>query len=202
MAATAGSIGVAGTYPAEVTFRGETTERNRVTTFFRTIVAIPAFIVLYIYLIGFEIVSFVAWLAIIFTGKYPESLFQFSSNTQRLMTDVWAYLFLLTDEYPPFSGSDEKASAYPAQYSISYPQSSNRVTGLFRFLLAIPALIYGMIAFLVAEVLTIVAWVTIVVTGRYPEGMQNTVQGCLRSIMRIYAYTYLMTDEYPPFSMS
>lgn len=189
-------------YPADVTFATGSLERNRVTVFFRSILAIPAFIVLYIYTIGLMITTLIAWFVVLFTGKYPPGLYSFAVNTMRLTTNVYAYLFFITDEYPPWSGSDPKAQSYPSQFSVAYSGESNRVTVLFRSILAIPALIFAGVVFAVAEILGVIAWFAIVFTGRYPEGMLTFVEGALRSLMRVNSYYYFLTDVYPPFSMS
>jgi hypothetical protein len=68
------------------------------------LLAIPHFIVLAFLSIAALIVTIIAWFAILFTGLYPRSLFDFTVGVGRWATRVWAYAFLLvTDEYPPFS---------------------------------------------------------------------------------------------------
>ena len=42
-------------------------------------------------------------LAVIFTGRWPETLFRISAGWVRVDARLWAYSMLLTDEYPPFS---------------------------------------------------------------------------------------------------
>jgi hypothetical protein len=48
-------------------------------------------------------VTFVAWWVIIFTGKYPEGMFDFMVGYMRWMTRVSGYEMFMTDKYPPFS---------------------------------------------------------------------------------------------------
>jgi hypothetical protein len=68
------------------------------------LLAIPHYIVLVFLSIAALIVTIIAWFAILFTGLYPRSLFDFTVGVGRWATRVWAYAFLLvTDEYPPFS---------------------------------------------------------------------------------------------------
>ncbi len=189
-------------YPVEVTFAQGSLERNRVTTFFRGLLVIPNLIVVYIWGIGFMVTSLLAWFAILFTGKYPPGLYSFGVGYMRMLTDAFAYMHYMTDEYPPWSGTDAKAESYPVQYSIVYSGESNRVTVFFRFLLAIPAFIFAAVVYVASYVASIVAWFAILITGRYPEGILSFTQGALRTVMRVNSYYYYMTDEYPPFSLS
>lgn len=76
---------------------------SRLTTFFRCILIIPQSIVLGFVGIAAGIVSFIAWWAILFTGKYPKGMFDFMVGYMRWMTRVSGYSMLLTDKYPPFS---------------------------------------------------------------------------------------------------
>jgi hypothetical protein len=76
---------------------------SRLTTFFRCILVIPHYIVLYFLAIAACIVTFIAWWAILFTGKYPKGMFDFFAGYMRWMTRVSGYIYLLTDKYPPFS---------------------------------------------------------------------------------------------------
>ena len=77
---------------------------SRLSTFFRLILAIPQLIVLYFVGIVAFILTFFAWWAIVFTGKYPKGLFGFVAGYLRWSTRVTGYSsLLLTDKYPPFS---------------------------------------------------------------------------------------------------
>ena len=76
---------------------------SRLTTFFRLILGIPQYIVLYFVAIAAGVVAFIAWWAILFTGKYPKGIFDFFVGYMRWMTRVSGYTYLLTDKYPPFS---------------------------------------------------------------------------------------------------
>ncbi len=80
---------------------------SRLTTFFRLLLLIPHMIVLYFLQIAAGIILIISWFAIIITGKYPRSLFDFVSYYFRWCTRVNGYSYLLTDKYPPFSGNEE-----------------------------------------------------------------------------------------------
>lgn len=71
---------------------------------FKWFLAIPHYIVLAILMAAAVFVLIVAWFAILFTGRYPRSLFDFVVGVGRWWLRVAAYAFLLvTDRYPPFS---------------------------------------------------------------------------------------------------
>ena len=66
--------------------------------------AIPHYIVLFFLWIGAVVCIIIAWFAILFTGKYPRSLFDYVVGVQRWSLRVEAYaLLLITDQYPPFT---------------------------------------------------------------------------------------------------
>lgn len=90
-------------YPATITIVAPAQARNRLTVFFRLILAIPHFIVLAFVMMGWVITSIVAWLAILIAGTYPRPLFAFGAGALRWLLRVEAYMLLVVDEYPPFS---------------------------------------------------------------------------------------------------
>lgn len=89
-------------YPVTVEF-AYPDRLSRLTTFFRLLLVIPQAIVLYFVGIVTAIITFFAWWAVLFTGKYPKGLFEFASGSLRWGTRVSGYVYLLTDKYPPFS---------------------------------------------------------------------------------------------------
>lgn len=80
---------------------------NRWTVFFRLILAFPHWVVLIFLGIAQAVVTIVAWFAILFTGQYPEGLYDFSVGVNRWAARVGAYMLLFVDEYPPFALSAE-----------------------------------------------------------------------------------------------
>lgn len=92
-----------GPYPAAIDIVDPVGPRDRVTVFFRLILAIPHFIVLVFVLFAWCITTIIAWFAIVFTGTYPQGLYEFGVGSLRWLCRLQAYLLLLVDEYPPFS---------------------------------------------------------------------------------------------------
>jgi hypothetical protein len=92
-----------GPYPVELDVNPPDSPRNRLTVAFRIILAIPHIFAIAILGIAWCLASVVAWFSIVVTGEYPESLYRFSVGVMRWNLRVECYLFLLRDEYPPFS---------------------------------------------------------------------------------------------------
>jgi len=90
-------------YPAMITFGAIDRERNWVSVLFRIFLVVPHLIALVFLGVLWGFATLFAWFAILFTGEYPESLYEFSVGVLRWSVRVEAYLLLLHDQYPPFA---------------------------------------------------------------------------------------------------
>jgi hypothetical protein len=167
-------------------------------TFAKWILAIPQYLIVSALNSVFNVISVVAFFAIIFTGTYPRSLFDFAVNTQRWRMNLVAYVMLIRDEYPPFSF---EPGQYPVTFEVDYPTKLARFAPLYKWILAIPHFIIVGVLGLVAFVVVFIAGFSVLFTGKYPEGMYKFVVGVQRWTMRATLYAQFMTDEYPPFSL-
>jgi hypothetical protein len=184
------------------------------------LLAIPHFIVLAFLWIAFCVVSVIAFFAILFTGRYPSSLFEFNAGVLRWSWRVafYSYSALGTDQYPPFTLAD--VPDYPARLEIAHPQSLSRGLVLVKWwLLALPhylvvgvfagggwAVVTGSNSRLSLSVgliglLVLFAGIMLLFTGRYPKSLYDFVLGMNRWVFRVAAYATLMTDTYPPFRL-
>jgi hypothetical protein len=181
--------------------------------------AIPHFIVLAFLWLAFMVTTIIAWFAILFTARYPRSLFEFNVGVLRWSWRVsfYAYSALGTDQYPPFTLA---RTTYPADFDIEYPERLSRGLVLVKWwLLAIPQLAIvamfttpwywavnpdvttnfqrsGGISLL--GLLVLIAGIVLLFTGRYPRPLFDFVLGLNRWIYRVITYVALMRDEYPP----
>ena len=92
--------------------------------------------------------------------------------------------------------------SYPVSFEADYVEARSRLTTFFRLILVIPVGIVLAVFGLFASVAIVIAWVTIVVTGRYPRGLYDFVANYNRFVARVTAYAALVCDPYPPFSGS
>lgn len=210
-------------YPVHVT--GVLTEPlSRWLWLVKWFLAIPHYVVLAFLWLAFFITTLIAFFAILFTGRYPRGIFDFNVGVLRWNWRVGFYTFsaLGTDRYPPFS---LEAGDYPATLDVDYPERLSRGLVLVKsWLLAIPHLIIvgilvGGAGWLVNDagwgaawwvaplgggligILTVIAGVVLLFTGRYPRDIFDLLMGFNRWVYRVYAYIGLMRDEYPPFRL-
>jgi hypothetical protein len=142
-------------------------------------------------------VAFLAWFAILFTGRYPEGLWKLASYYLRWRVRAIAYMTLLRDEYPPFG-----EGAYPVEVALPMPAAPrDRLSVAFRIFLALPHIFVLWLLSLAWAFTTAIAWVFILITGRYPETLYGFAIGVLAWSMRVDAYLLLLRDEYPPFTL-
>jgi hypothetical protein len=177
------------------------------------LLTIPHWIVLAFLWLATAMLTIVAFFAILFTGRYPRSLFDFNVGVLRWTWRVsyYAYGALATDRYPPFT---LQRADYPCELEVPYPERLSRGLVLVKsWLLAIPHLLIAAV-FLggswaatewsapgLLTVLVLVAGVVLLFTGRYPRDVYRLVVGVNRWLLRVAAYVLLMRDEYPPFRL-
>jgi hypothetical protein len=184
---------------------------------------LPHYIVLALLWIAFALLTVVAGIAILFTGRYPRGIFAFNAGVLRWTWRVayYGYSALGTDRYPPFTLAD--VEDYPARLDVAPPGELSRGLVLIKWwLLAIPhyivlgVLVGNGLTWTVADgpadrveiaggglilVLVLIAAFALLFTGRYPQGLFDFVMGLNRWVYRVLAYVALMTDEYPPFRL-
>jgi hypothetical protein len=139
-------------------------------------------------------------LMILFRRRYPRWWFDFARELTRFGARLGAYLVLLTDQYP---STVEEQNVH---LELDYPDAErdlNRWLPLVKWLLAIPHFIILFFLSIGAFVAVVIAWFAILFTGRYPQGLFDFVVGVGRWWLRVEAYAFLLvTDRYPPFSLS
>jgi hypothetical protein len=210
------ALDAAGYYPVQVEARLDE-PLSRGLWLVKWLLAIPHYVVLAFLWLALAVTTVVAFFAILFTGRYPRSIFDFNVGVLRWTWRVGWYALsgIGTDRYPPFSLGAEPD--YPATLDIPYPERLSRGLVLVKsWLLALPHL------FLVAVftgsaawswtgeyvgwpgligLLTLVAGAILLFRGRYSRDLYDLILGLDRWVYRVAAYVLLMRDEYPPFRL-
>ena len=168
-------------------------KRNRLTVFFRILLAIPQGIWIALWGIVVYVAVFVAWLAALVTGRVPEGLHGFVARYLRAYTHLTAYVFLLADPWPPFLGEP----GYPVDVRVDPPAPQNRLTVFFRVLLAIPAFVLTYVFRLVNQIVGFLGWFYCLFMGRMHQGMRDLSLWMLRYEVQPGAYVMLLTSRYP-----
>lgn len=206
-------------YPVEFAVDYPEHDLNRLTTALRIFVAIPILILLgsidggtfqwadsptddafRVTAAGAGVLFFPTMLMLVFRQKYPRWWFDWNLEYLRFANRVWAFLFLLRDEYP---STDEEQAVH---LDFPYPDAErdlNRWLPLIKWLLVLPHFIVLFFLAIGMFLAAIIAWFAILITGRYPKELFHFVVGVLRWGNRITGYSFaLVTDQYPPFRLS
>jgi hypothetical protein len=210
-------------YPARLTGRLDP-EMSRWLWLVKWALAIPHYLVLMVLWFAFVVTTVVAGIAILFTGRYPRSIFAFNVGVLRWSWRVgfYTYAALGTDRYPPFTLA---RTDYPADFDVDYPERLSRGLVLIKsWLLAIPhLLIVGLFTTDVGYwwstrgdwesgyqntagisllgLLVVVAGFFLLIARQYPPALFDLILGLNRWVYRVITYVALMRDEYPPFHL-
>ncbi|MBI4977944.1 MAG: DUF4389 domain-containing protein [Spirochaetes bacterium] len=165
-------------------------------------IALPHGFLLFFASIWAMILGFLAFWAVLFTGKYPQSWFDYQVKLLAWSNRLMASMYNFTDEYPAFG---TKGTSQSVSLTVPYPEKSSRGLLLLRMFFGIFYIwiphgfclvfrVYGMMF------LMFLAWFAILFTGKYPKRFFDFNVGTLRWMNNLSLYTGLMTDEYPKFT--
>src|SRR3954468_14800702 len=98
------------------------------------------------------------------------------------------------------SAMSEIGPSYPATFTFDPPEKVANWRPLVNWLLAIPhfVILYGLQ--ILSEVVSVISWFVIVITGALPEGLANIQTLYMRYELRTYTFALFMREEYPPFA--
>jgi hypothetical protein len=193
----------------ETSFQVQLDNRDRATAFARVILAFPVFL----FVSSFSIETFFnsnmlqtyglivlpVFLSLLFRGVYPSYVLTFNKALFGLINRVWAYIALLTDEYPSIEDSGVVRISFP---EIDGGKSLSRGLPLVKWLLAIPLYVVGIVYSIYGFIMLVLAWLNILLTGTMPETSADIIVRVTQYWNRIYGYAViLVTDEYPSFSL-
>ena len=165
-------------------------------------IALPHFFLLFFVSIWGAILGFIAFWVVLFTGKYPKSMFDFQVGLIRWNLRLSARLNNVSDGYPAFGigGSDEYT-----QLEVEYPERISRGLVLVRaffgiFYVYLPHFFILFFRGIFVGILVFLAWWIVLITGSYPASFHNWVVGQIRWGVRINLYMSYLTDKYPAFT--
>jgi hypothetical protein len=187
--------------------------RQRLTVFFRLLLALPHYVWAALWTIAVIFVAVASWVATLSQGRTPDSLHGFLARYVRYLTHLHAYLLLVADPYPGFSGD---AGTYPVDLHIDPPAPQHRGKTAARIVLVVPAALVSSAlidasgpswgrwssrnelsetgaAWLVA----FLAWFACLARGRMPRGLRDLEAYSLRYAAQTWAYLLLLTERYP-----
>jgi hypothetical protein len=179
--------------------------RSRLTVFFRLLLAIPHLIWLSLWGTVALLAVIVNWFATLFAGQSPQGLHSFLAAYVRYAIHVGAYLFLVANPFPDFTGKP----GYPIDVEIAPPQRQNRWTVGFRLILVIPAaMLAGTLASSSGRVgggafvgllgtVAFLSWFAALARARMPRGLRDAGAYALAYSAQLDAYLFLLTDRYP-----
>lgn len=199
-------------YPIDVTAQYGDGQRSRglavtgALLFLKTLLLLPHLLIIGVLNYAVGIISYIGYWVILVTGELPEFFYTFPLRVLEWQLRTYAWLLGWTDSYPPFAW---EPSEYPAGIiSNEGPGPRSRLIGflgvsLFLKSIAIlPHMIVLMFVILAAVIATWVGYLAVIFTGRLPDGIFNFTLGSARWSVRISAWLYSLTDEYPPFRMA
>jgi Domain of unknown function (DUF4389) len=181
-------------------------QRNRLTVFFRLLLAIPHLIWLSIWGVAVVFAVIANWFATLILGRSPAGLHDFLAQYLRYITQVWAYLFLAANPYPDLAGR----AGYPVDVVIAPPAPQNRWKVAFRIVLAIPALLisallasagfrvgYGNYSTGLLGAVAVLGWFASLARGRMPRGLRDAAVYALSYAAQLDGYLMLLSERYP-----
>ncbi len=168
--------------------------RGRLSNAFRLILVLPHLIVVGVWGYLAEVLAFIQWFIIVFTGKRNEALWDLQWAWLAYAGRVNGYANLMFDEYPPFGTSPGTA---PVSIELPNEEPASRLTNGLRFVWAIPALLMAILIGIAFVIVVGISWFAIVITGKHPRRLFDFALRALRFILRVNSYVLLMTDTYP-----
>jgi hypothetical protein len=168
--------------------------RSRLTVFFRLPLVFPHLVWLVLWGIAAFLAALANWVATFVRGRSPSALHRFLSAYVRYTAHVGAFLFLVANPFPGFTG----APGYPVDIEIDEPAGQRRVVTAFRFPLALPAFLVASSLGLLLFAVGWFGWFASLALGRMPLGLRNAGAYVIGYSAQVFAYgSFVLTDEYP-----
>jgi hypothetical protein len=165
------------------------------------VATVPLLVWLVVLTAGSAAVVATGYVAILVTGRLPDSFGDYLMGVLRYRWRVSSFLFGFTDRYPGYglnAGYVDPGDRPAVVYS-AHPLDRQRSTVLVRGLLIVPHLVALSVTAVAALVLLALGWWGVLIRGQWPRGPRSWLLGWLRWALRVRAYGWLIVDQYPPF---
>ncbi len=152
-----------------------------------------------------QLLAFVSWFIIMFTGQLPKGIADFQAMSIRYQARAHSYSGFLRESYPEFTfdvtqkdpGGDPLVVDIPAQL-----EDRDRVSVGLRIFLLIPFMVLSVLWGIVSLVVTLIGLVWILFTGQWPEPIRETSIKIQQWMARFSAYATLLRDDFPPLGLN
>jgi hypothetical protein len=186
-------------------------ERGRWTVGLRALLAIPHYIWLFLWSVVAFLAALANWVGTLLLGRSPALLHRFLSAYVKYVTQLYAYLRIAANPYPSFDAPD----GYPVDVRIAPPARQNRLSVLFRIVLAIPALLLtqtlggGVSTSFrsrspssfssngLGGAVSVAGWFASIVQRRMPRGLRDVGAWSVGYGAQVWSYLLVLHDRYP-----
>ena len=149
-------------------------------------------------------IAFFAWFACLVRGRMPHGFRNAQAWGLRYSAQVWGYLLVLTDRYPnsePWLPVEADAPPpHPIGIGVDDDRRRSRLTVFFRFLLALPHLVWFTLWTIAAWLAAIAAWFATLATGRTPDALHGFLAAYVRYQTHLDAFLWLVANPFPGFT--
>lgn len=190
-------------YPADLAFDAPTTVANW-RPLVHWLLAVPHYLILEVLSAVAAVVAVISWFAIMFTGALPPGLAGVQCMVIRYNARATSYALWMRERYPPFEFTAAAADPGGDPMQVWFRPATgerDRLTVGLRFLWILPAALFGLVLAIGVWVVGLASFFAVLFTGTYPPGMRDFMVRAGRYFVRLSAYGYLLTDDYPPFSL-
>jgi hypothetical protein len=167
--------------------------RSRLTTFFRVFLTVPHIVWLLLWGMLAYVAVVAQWFFALVMGRPAAPLHRFLAAFVRYETHVGAFLFMVANPFPGFTGRP----GYPVDVHVPPPDRQSRWVTLFRLFLALPAFLMNVALNSLLFAAGVGGWFAALAIGRIPKGLRNAGAHALRYNAQVNAYELLLTGRYP-----
>jgi hypothetical protein len=191
-------------YPAQLEFHGDR-HITRWRPLVQWLLAVPQLMIAGALSSLRSVLTLVSFFTVLFTQRIPRQIFDVIAMTFRYEWRATSYALFLHEDYPPFdfepAAADDRLEPHTT-LTLVYPEHLARWKPLYKWIIAVPHYLVLIALHLAAIVVVIAGFVAVLISGEYPAGAREFLVSVYRYNFRVQAYVGLLTDEYPPFSLS